>query len=316
MGEKVKKINLRNYGVIIGFLLLCAGVSIASPAFLTMRNILNLLRQSAVVGIISAGMTMIIISGNFDISVGYICGCAGAITAIVINKGYPFFVMVPVVILFGALVGLVAGVAIAKFAIPSMIATLGMGQVVKGMLLLITGGYPISVKDPVLTWIGKGSFLGIPVPIYLFVLSIIFVNFILLKTVLGRYIYSVGGNDETSRLSGIRVDSIKIITFIISSILAAISGIVLTARVGTATATSGEGYELDAIAAVVIGGTCVSGGEGNAWKTIIGVLFMSVISNSFNLLEVHVYFQYVLKGLIILIAVGFDSYNRKRANAA
>ncbi len=316
MSEKLKKINLRNYGVIIGFILLCVIISFASPAFLTMRNILNLLRQSAVVGIISAGMTLIIISGNFDISVGYICGCAGAITAIVINKGYPFFVMVPVVILFGALVGLVAGVAVAKFAIPSMIATLGMGQVVKGLLLLITGGYPISVKDPVMTWIGKGSFLGIPVPIYIFALSIVVVNFILLKTVLGRYIYSVGGNDETSRLSGIRVDSIKIITFIISSILAAISGIVLTARVGTATATSGEGYELDAIAAVVIGGTCVSGGEGNAWKTIIGVLFMSVISNSFNLLEVHVYFQYVLKGLIILIAVGFDSYNRKRASMA
>ncbi len=316
MKENVKKINLRNYGVIIGFILLCTVISFASPAFLTMRNILNLLRQSAVVGIISAGMTMIIISGNFDISVGYICGCAGAIAAVIINRGYPFAVMVPIVILFGALVGVVAGVAVAKFAIPSMIATLGMGQVVKGMLLLITGGYPISVKDPVLTWIGKDSFLGIPVPIYLFVLSILFVNFILLKTVLGRHIYSVGGNDETSRLSGIRVDSVKIITFVLSSILAAISGIVLTARVGTATATAGEGYELDAIAAVVIGGTCVSGGEGNAWKTIIGVLFMSVISNSFNLLEVHVYFQYVLKGLIILIAVGFDSYNRKRANAA
>ncbi len=316
MSEKLKKINLRNYGVIIGFILLCVIISFASPAFLTMRNILNLLRQSAVVGMISAGMTLIIISGNFDISVGYICGCAGAITAIVLNKGCPFFLMVPVILLFGALVGLVSGTAVAKFAIPSMIATLGMGQVVKGLLLLITGGYPISVKNPIMTWIGKGSFLGIPVPIYLFVLAIVVVNFILQKTVLGRYIYSVGGNDETSRLSGIRVDSIKIITFIISSILAAISGIVLTARVGTATATSGEGYELDAIAAVVIGGTCVSGGEGNAWKTIIGVLFMSVISNSFNLLEVHVYFQYVLKGLIILIAVGFDSYNRKRASMA
>ena len=315
MKENIKKVNLRNYGVIIGFIALCVIISFASPAFLTTRNILNLLRQSAVVGVLSAGMTLIIISGNFDISVGYICGCAGAISAVLITRGFSFWAVVPVVIVFGALVGVISGIAVAKFAIPSMIATLGMGQVVNGALLLITGGYPISVKEPVMTYIGKESFLGIPVPIYLFVLAIVFVNFILLKTIVGRHIYAVGGNDETSRLSGIRVDGIKILVFVLSSILAALSGIILTARVGTATATAGTGYELDAIAAVVIGGTCVSGGEGNAWKTIIGVLFMSVISNSFNLLEVHVYFQYVLKGLIILVAVGFDSYNRKKAGA-
>ncbi|MCR4704848.1 MAG: ABC transporter permease [Lachnospiraceae bacterium] len=315
MKENIKKVNLRNYGVIIGFIALCVIISFASPAFLTTRNILNLLRQSAVVGVLSAGMTLIIISGNFDISVGYICGCAGAISAVLITKGFSFWAIVPVVIVFGAVVGVISGIAVAKFAIPSMIATLGMGQVVNGALLLITGGYPISVKEPVMTYIGKESFLGIPVPIYLFVLAIVFVNFILLKTIVGRHIYAVGGNDETSRLSGIRVDAIKVLVFVLSSILAALSGIILTARVGTATATAGTGYELDAIAAVVIGGTCVSGGEGNAWKTIIGVLFMSVISNSFNLLEVHVYFQYVLKGLIILVAVGFDSYNRKKAGA-
>ena len=313
---KIKKINLRNYGVIIGFLVLCAIISFATPAFLTTRNILNLLRQSAVVGVLSAGMTLIIISGNFDISVGYICGCAGAIAAVLLNKGFSFVTMFIVVILFGALVGTVSGLAVAKLAIPSMIATLGMGQVINGALLLITGGYPISIQNDAMTYIGKESFLGIPVPIYLFVIAIILVNIVLRRTVLGRHIYSVGGNDETSRLSGIRVDFVKIITFVMSSILAAISGIILTARVGTATATAGSGYELDAIAAVVIGGTCVSGGEGNAWKTIIGVLFMSVISNSFNLLEVHVYFQYVLKGLIILVAVGFDSYNRKRASVS
>ncbi len=315
MKESIKKVNLRNYGVIIGFIALCVIISFASPAFLTTRNILNLLRQSAVVGVLSAGMTLIIISGNFDISVGYICGCAGAISAVLITKGFSFWAVVPVVIVFGAVVGVISGIAVAKFAIPSMIATLGMGQVVNGALLLITGGYPISVKEPVMTYIGKESFLGIPVPIYLFVLAIVFVNFILLKTIVGRHIYAVGGNDETSRLSGIRVDGIKVLVFVLSSILAALSGVILTARVGTATATAGTGYELDAIAAVVIGGTCVSGGEGNAWKTIIGVLFMSVISNSFNLLEVHVYFQYVLKGLIILVAVGFDSYNRKKAGA-
>ena len=210
---KIKKINLRNYGVIIGFLVLCAIISFATPAFLTTRNILNLLRQSAVVGVLSAGMTLIIISGNFDISVGYICGCAGAIAAVLLNKGFSFVTMFVVVILFGALVGTVSGFAVAKLAIPSMIATLGMGQVINGALLLITGGYPISIQNDAMTYIGKESFLGIPVPIYLFVIAIILVNIVLRRTVLGRHIYSVGGNDETSRLSGIRVDFVKIITY-------------------------------------------------------------------------------------------------------
>lgn len=304
------KFNFRDYGVIIGFIVLCIAISIASPTFLTSRNILNLLRQSAVVGIISAGMTLIIISGNFDISVGYICGCAGAIMAKLLSLGYPIGIAIIAVLLTGAIIGIISGTAVAKFGIPSMIATLATGQIINGVLLLVTGGYPISVSNKLLSFIGKESLLGIPVPIYLFLLSIILVNFILKKTVSGRHMYSVGGNDEASRLSGVSVNKIKILVFVISSMLAAFSGVVLTARVGTATATAGVGYELDAIAAVVIGGTNVSGGEGNAWKTIIGVLFMSVIANSFNLLEVHVYFQYIFKGLIILFAVGFDSYNR------
>jgi len=311
---KSKKINFRDYGVIIGFLVLCIAISIASPVFLTSRNILNLLRQSAVVGILSAGMTLVIISGNFDISVGYICGCAGAIMAKLVSAGIPIGAAILVAVGAGALIGLCSGVAIAKFGIPSMIATLATGQIINGILLLVTGGYPISVSNKVMNFIGKESLLGIPIPIYLFLLSIILVNFILKRLVLGRHIYSVGGNDEASRLSGVSVNKVKIVVFIISSMLAAFAGVVLTARVGTATATAGVGYELDAIAAVVIGGTNVSGGEGNAWKTIVGVLFMSVIANSFNLLEVHVYFQYIFKGLIILLAVGFDSYNRIKGN--
>ncbi|MCP1102707.1 ribose transport system permease protein [Aequitasia blattaphilus] len=307
---RLKKINLRDYGVIIGFVVLCVAISIASPTFLTSRNILNLLRQSAVVGILSAGMTLVIISGNFDISVGYICGCAGAIMAKLMSIGVPIPAAILAALLAGAVIGVCSGVAVAKFGIPSMIATLATGQIINGVLLLVTGGYPISVSNRVLDFVGKESVLGIPVPIYLFLISIILVNFILKKLVTGRHIYSVGGNDEASRLSGVSVNKIKIIVFVISSMLAAFSGVVLTARVGTATATAGVGYELDAIAAVVIGGTNVAGGEGNAWKTIVGVLFMSVIANSFNLLEVHVYFQFIFKGLIILFAVGFDSYNR------
>ncbi len=310
-----KKIDLRQYGVIIGFIVLCIFVGIMAPAFITPRNILNLLRQISIIGIMAAGMTMVIISGNFDISAGYICCLAGIVTAKCINMNLPILAVLAVVVLVGCIIGTVSGFAISVVGIPSMIATLGMGQIVNGTLLMISKGYPISISNTVMSTIGKESLLGIPIPIYIFALSIILVQFILIKTRFGRYIYSVGGNIEASRLSGINASKIIIGLFIISSVLSSLAGFVLTARVGTATASAGSGYELDAIAAVVIGGTCVSGGEGSAIKTIIGVLFMGVLSNAFNLLQVDVYFQYVLKGLIILIAVGFDCITRNRATA-
>lgn len=311
MKTKQKTIHIRDYGVIIGFILLCVVMSIASPVFLTGRNMLSILKQTAVIGVISAGMTVIIISGNFDISVGYICACAGAITALLIKSGINPILAILIALVFGATVGIISGIAVAKFAIPSMIATLGMGQIINGFMLFITGGYPISVTSPIMEIIGKSTFLRIPILIYFFILAIIVINFILKKTILGRHIYAVGGNEEASRVSGVSVKGVKVLAFVISSALAAFAGVMLTARVGTATVTMGSGYELKAIASVVIGGTCVSGGEGNAWKTIIGVLLMGVISNSFNLLGVEVFFQYILEGLIILLAVGFDSYGRK-----
>lgn len=311
----LKKIDLRSYGVVIGLVLLCMIVSFMAPSFFTPNNILNLLRQSSVVGIIAAGMTFVIISGNFDISVGYICCLAGVVMAKLLNMGIWLPLVIVSVLATGALVGIATGFSVAVVRIPSMIATLGMGQVVNGILLMISKGYPQSIDNEVMNFIGKERLLGIPVPIYFFALSIVLVSFVLKKTKLGRYIYAVGGNEEASRLCGIHTKKVIMQLFVFSSMLAALSGILLTARVGTATATAGSGYELDAIAAVVIGGTCVSGGEGSAWKTIIGVLFMGVISNSFNLLQVDVYFQYVLKGLIILVAVGFDCMSRARMEA-
>lgn len=313
--KTIRKIDLRSYGVVIGLVVLCIIVSVMAPAFFTPNNILNLLRQISVVGIISAGMTLVIISGNFDISVGYICCLAGVIMAKLLDMGVALPLAFIIVLLSGAVLGVCTGFAVAIVKIPSMIATLGMGQVVNGILLMICHGYPQSVDNDVMDFIGKRSVAGIPVPIFFFIVSIVLVAFVLKKTSFGRHIYSVGGNEEASRLCGINTKRVVILLFVLSSMLAALSGIVLTARVGTATATAGSGYELDAIAAVVIGGTCVSGGEGSAWKTIVGVLFMGVISNSFNLLQVDVYFQYVLKGLIILIAVGFDCVSRMRTES-
>lgn len=316
--EILKKMNFREYGVVIGFILLCIVISFAAPAFATQRNILNLLRQSSIIGIIATGMTFVIISGNFDISVGAVAALSGAITMKLVTTGDGVPVVVAVLAAFAvsAVVGLINGIAVAKINVPSLIATMAMVSVVKGAMLMFTGGYPITQTVPVLDVIGNGYVLGIPIPVIIFAAGVIIAFIVLTKTRFGRYVYSVGGNEEASKLNGINVDSYKIKVFVINAMLAALAGIVLVGRMGTASPAAGDGYDMDAIASVVIGGTSVSGGSGSVLKTVIGVLLMSVINNSFNLLGVDMYFQYIFKGLIILVAVGADSFSKKRSAAS
>ncbi|SET91109.1 monosaccharide ABC transporter membrane protein, CUT2 family [Lacrimispora sphenoides] len=310
----LKKMNFREYGVVIGFILLCVVISFATPAFATQKNILNLLRQSSIIGIIATGMTFVIISGSFDISVGAVAALSGAVTMklITMGNGVPVAIAVLAALGIGAVVGLINGIAVAKINVPSLIATMAMVSVVKGSMLMFTGGYPITKTIPVLDTIGNGYVAGIPIPVIIFAAAVAIAFIILTKTRFGRYVYSVGGNEEASKLNGINVDSYKIKVFVINAVLAALAGIVLVGRMGTASPAAGDGYDMDAIASVVIGGTSVAGGSGSVLKTVIGVLLMSVINNSFNLLGVDMYFQYIFKGLIILIAVGADSFSKKR----
>ncbi|MEW9096989.1 MAG: ABC transporter permease [Clostridiaceae bacterium] len=310
---KLSRFSFKEYGVIIGFIVLCIAISIITPTFLTQKNILNLLRQSSIIGIISAGMTFVIISGNFDISVGAVAAFSGAISMKLLSMGYSITISIIASLLVGGVIGLINGFFVAKINIPSLIATMGMVTIVRGLILLFTGGYPISQDIPEFSKIGNGYFLRIPIPVIIFFIIVAIAHVVLTKTRFGRYVYSVGGNSEASRLNGINVDYYKIQVFIINGVLAALAGIVLAARLGTATPVAGEGYDMDAIASVVIGGTSVAGGEGSVLKTVIGVLLMSVINNSFNLLGVNIYFQYIFKGLIILSAVGFDAYSKKKA---
>lgn len=312
MIDKLKKINFRDYGVTLGFVFLCIVISIASPAFLTKRNILNLLRQSSIIGIIAAGMTFVIISGNFDISVGAVAALSGVITMKLAILGVPLVLAMIISLVVGAVIGFLNGFFVSKVKIPSLIATMAMTTIVRGLLLLLTGGYPITENFAFLDFLGNNYILGIPVPIILFFIVVLISYIILSKTKFGRHVYSVGGNQEASKLNGINVDAYKIKVFIINAVLASVAGIVLAGRLGTATAIAGEGYDMDAISSVVIGGTSVAGGSGSVIRTVIGVLLMSVINNSFNLLSVNIYFQYIFKGLIILIAVGADSYSKKK----
>ena len=307
-----EKINLREYGVVIGFLALCVMITIATPAFASHKNILNLLRQSSIIGIISAGMTFVIISGNFDISVGAVAALSGAVIMKLATSGVNLFLAMILALAVCGVIGSINGFVVAKIGIPSLITTMAMVSIVKGSMLMLTGGYHITETFVVLDAIGNGYLMGIPVPVVIFALTVLGAWVVLSKTRFGRYVYSVGGNADASKLNGINVDAYKIKVFIINAVLAGLAGIVLVGRMGTASPAAGDGYDMDAIASVVIGGTSVAGGSGSALKTVIGVLMMSVINNSFNLLGVDMYFQYIFKGLIILIAVGFDSYSKKR----
>lgn len=311
--KRILPVRLNEHGVFIGFLVLCVIVTIAEPRFLTGKNILNLLRQASIIGIIAAGMTGVIISGNFDISVGAIASVAGAIVMKLLSLSLPFPLALLGALSAGALAGLFSGTAIAIFSIPSLIATMGTTAILTGTVLLITGGYPISGTFPLFDYLGNGYLCGIPAPVIIFLLTVLLVYVILTYTVFGRHVYSVGGNEEASRLSGIRSEWVKIKIFMMNGLCAALAGCVLASRLSTATPIAGQGYDMDAIASVVIGGTSILGGEGSVIKTIVGVLFMSVINNAFNLLGVDVYFQFIVKGFIIVIAVGADSYNRKKS---
>lgn len=297
--------------MVIGFAILCIAISIATPSFMSQKNLLNLLRQSSIIGIISVGMTFVIISGGFDISVGAVAALSGAIVMKLVTSGTGILPALLAALVVCGLIGFINGVAVAKVHIPSLIATMAMVSVVKGSMLMLTGGYPITENIPVLDEIGNGYLLGIPIPVIIFAITVVVAYVVLTKTKFGRHIYSVGGNDVASKLNGINVDFYKIKVFVISALLAAVAGIVLVGRMGTASPSAGEGYDMDAIASVVIGGASVSGGSGSVLKTVIGVLMMSVINNSFNLLGIDMYFQYIFKGLIILIAVGMDSYSKR-----
>jgi len=312
MKKYTSKLNFRDYGVLIGFVVLCIAISMATPAFLSKQNVLNLLRQSSIIGIISAGMTFVIISGNFDISVGAVAALSGVIVMRISTTGTNLFLAIIAAIVVCAIIGLVNGIMVAKVNVPSLIATMAMVTIVRGILLMITGGYPITQTIPMLDSLGNGYFIGIPMPVIVFILVVIVSYIVLTQTKFGRHVYSVGGNQDASKLNGINVDNQKIKVFIINAVLAAIAGLVLTGRLGTASPVAGDSYDMDAIASVVIGGTSVSGGSGSVLKTIIGVLLMSVINNSFNLLGIDIFFQYIFKGLIILVAVGFDSYSKKK----
>jgi ribose transport system permease protein len=301
--------SIKKYGLMIGFLFISVLICIITPSFLSATNLLNILRQSSIVGIMAIGSAFVIIGGGFDISVGSLLALTAAMS-LKMQAALPWWLVLFVVLAAGAFFGLVNGVLTAKVHIVAIITTLGTMTILRGLTYLYTGGYPITGSSQEFQFIGSGYVGPIPFPIIVFLSMVVFWQFILKRTTLGRYACAVGGNKEASRLSGVPVDFYHIMTFVIGGLMAALSGIIYASRLNAATPLAGQGYELDAIASCVIGGTSVSGGEGSIIGILIGVLLLNVVNNMFNLLGVQVYIQYLIKGVIILTVVGFDSYSR------
>lgn len=302
---------LQDFGALIALILLIAGISIISPQFRTLSNFLSLLRQSSINGLIAFGMTFVILTGAIDLSVGSILALSTAFCAGMITSGVPAGLAIIISLIIGAFLGSLSGILVTKGRLQPFIATLITMTVYRGITMIYTNGKPISNlgDSAILKAIGKGSFLGIPIPvIILFVIFAIFA-FLLTNTTFGRRIYATGSNWKSAKLAGVNIDKTKMIAYIISGVMSALSGTILLSRLNSAQPTLGTGYELDAIAAVALGGTSMNGGRGKIYGTLIGVLIIAVLNNGLNILGVSSYYQDVVKGIVILIAVLSD---RKR----
>lgn len=283
----------------------CVVLAIASPVFATSGNLLNVALATSVTALLAVGQTFVIILAEIDLSVGSVLAFTAAITALVMRH-QSALVAVIIGLGAGAIIGLVNGLLVTKTRMPSFIVTLAMLSVMAGLALQITQGNPISVSSDAFQNIGQGHLAGIPIPVWIMAGAFIIFGILLARTKFGRYIYATGDNPEAARLSGIPTDRVKIWAFVISGVLSALAGFIITARLSTAEPTAGSGMELEAIAAVIIGGTSLLGGRGNMLGTVVGAFILGVIDNGMNLLNVSPFLQDVVKGVVILIAVLFD----------
>ncbi len=308
----IKRI-LKNYGIVFAFFLICIAMAFLSPVFLRWTNILNVIRQTSIYGIMAVGMTFVILTGGIDLSVGSILAFSGAIAAGLLKANADLLVIIVAAIGMGAALGLANGLFITVGRITPFVVTLGMMSIARSLTLIFTQGYPLSGFGDQFRYIGGGDLFGIPFPIVVFLLTVFVAWVILTQTRLGRYTYAIGGNEETVRLSGIRSKVYKTIVYVISGITSAISALILTSRLNSAEPVAGVGFELDVIAAVVIGGTSLMGGRGSVWGTLVGALLIGVINNGMILLGISPYFQQLVKGLIIIGAVLLDRLREEPA---
>lgn len=310
----MKKIDISKFQSLIGLIVFSVIVAFINSRFMTTSNILNILRQTSINAVIATGMTFVILTGGIDLSVGSILGFSGAVAAMMLASGVDSIIAIPVALIVGLVVGALNGVLISKGKLQPFIVTLATMTMLRGATLVFTDGKPIGTgfeaNSKLFAWFGNGYVLGIPVPIIVIIVTFLVALFVLTQTKIGRYVYALGGNEEATKLSGIRTDKVKIFVYAISGMMAALAGIIITSRLSSAQPTAGSGYELDAIAAVVLGGTSLAGGTGTIVGTMIGALIIGVLNNALNLMDVSSYFQMLAKGSVILLAVLLDRKNK------
>ncbi|WP_119309734.1 ABC transporter permease [Cohaesibacter haloalkalitolerans] len=312
----------QKYGILLALVLVCVVLTFANEYFLTTRNILNVLRQTSINGILAIGMTFVILTRGIDLSVGSVVALAGIVAASMATTSqaaafmgapYPAAIAFAVGIGVGLICGWVNGIVVARFNVPAFVTTLGMLSAARGLTLLYAGGQPVPALTDSFRFIGRDDIFGIPMPVVLFALVFIVSYWVLSSSRFGRRVYAVGGNPHAARVSGINVRRVIMTVYIISGGLAGLAGMILAARTGSALTQAGIAYELDAIAAVVIGGTSLLGGVGRVTGTLIGALLIAVVNNGLDLMGVESYYQQVIKGALIVAAVMLDQARQKNA---
>ena len=316
--------QLKRFQSVLALALMVIALMLMTDKFLTMDNSLNVLRQICVNLCLSIGMTIVILSGGIDLSVGSMLALSGAVAAGLLKKGIVIpgtnvFVEVTVSgaivagVLVGMLLGWFNGLVITRFKLPPFVATLGMLSIARGLTMLWTGGFPITGLGDSFDYMGSGHLLGIPMPVWISGALVALFILLMKRTRLGRNVYAVGGNEKAATLSGLNVNRIKLLVYTLGGALSGVAGLLVTARLDSATPNAGVSYELDSIAAVVIGGTSLNGGRGSIMGTVLGCLIIGVLNNGLVLLEVSPFWQQVIKGVVILVAVAVDKVGSKNA---
>ena len=307
-----RRVILQRFGLLFSFLLLALALSLLSNRFLQPANLVNILRQASINGIVAVGMTLVILTGGIDLSVGSVLALSAIVGADLMKKGTAVPLAVPVALAIGLALGMINGFIITRGKIPPFIATLGMLTVARGLTLMYTQGQPVTGLPEAFRFIGAGSIGPVPMPIVVAGLTFLLGHLLLTRTRFGEYIYLLGDNPRAARLAGVPTDRMTVMVYALSGLCAALAGLVLIARLDSAQPVLGQGYELDAIAAVVVGGTSFSGGEGTLTGTLLGVLLIETLNNGINLLNIPAEWGLVVKGVVIALALLLYKFvNRK-----
>jgi ribose/xylose/arabinose/galactoside ABC-type transport system permease subunit len=301
-----------NPGLVIALVIVFVVLSLASPYFLTTTNLLNIAKAVAIVGIAAVGQTIVIIGGGFDLSMGSTMAAAGMLAAFLLEANLGIPIAFGAALALGALVGVVNGTIVSRFRINPLIATLATLSIVRGLAFVISGGQEIVISDQAWLDLGTDAILGIPIIVLLLLATFLVFGWAMPRTAFGRYTYAIGSNARAARLAGIAVDRWRLLIYTVCGVTAALSGLVLTARTGSARPAAAVGFELDVITAVILGGASLNGGRGTLAGTFVGLLLIGVINNGLTLAQVPAYWQGVVKGAILLAAVVYDELRRSR----